>query len=90
MLQTLLVPNYTHKFLGLSSQLTGKNIFSKIDHVLGYHQIPIAPEDMSKTAITTLFGLYECLRMQFEFLMDTVFHNINCVFDYLGNILVAK
>ena len=45
-----------------ASQLAGASIFSKIDLVRGNHQIPVAAEDVSKTAVITPFGLFEFLR----------------------------
>ncbi|GFR97203.1 polyprotein [Elysia marginata] len=48
-----------------SARLAGKNIFSKIDFVGGYHQIPVDLEDVPKTAVITTFGSWEILRMPF-------------------------
>jgi hypothetical protein len=45
----------------LSNALHGCIVFSKIDLVKGYHQIPVATEDIPKTAIIMPFGLFEYL-----------------------------
>ena len=48
-------PSVTH----LLHRLQGSCIFSKVDLVRAYHQIPVAKESRHKTAMTTPIGLFE-------------------------------
>jgi hypothetical protein len=48
-----------------SHQLFDSSVFSKIDLVRAYNQIPVHPADMQKTTITTPFGLFEFPFMSF-------------------------
>jgi hypothetical protein len=49
----------------LFDQLARAKVFSKIDLRSGYHQIKICPKDISKTAFTIRYGLYEYIVMSF-------------------------
>jgi hypothetical protein len=48
-----------------TAQLRGARLFSKIDLIRGYHQIPVSPVDRPKTAITMPFGLFHFCRVPF-------------------------
>ena len=40
-------------------------VLTKLDLLKGNHQIPMAPDDVKKTPITTPFALYEFVQMPF-------------------------
>jgi len=83
----------------LSAGLAGCTVFSKLDLRKGYHQVPVRPQDVPKTAVVTPFGLFEYLRMPFglrnagqtfQRLMDEVLAGLPFVFIYMDDVLVAS
>ena len=82
-----------------NADLRGKKIFSKVDLLKGYHQIPVNPSDVKKTAVITPFGLYVFPRcpfglknagQDFQRLMDRILGDIPHTFVYLDDILIAS
>jgi hypothetical protein len=83
--------------LDLSNKLHGCKFFSCI--VKGYHQIPMAAQDIAKTAIITPFGLFKYLFMPFglrnaaqtfQRFMDSILKHLPFVFCYLDDIIIAS
>lgn len=48
-----------------SAKLRGSRLFSKLDLLRAYHQVPVAPDDIPKTAVDTPAGLVEYLFMPY-------------------------
>ena len=89
------IPN----IMDFNNNMVNCNFFSKIDLVRGYHQIPMSPDSIPKTAVITPFGLWEFTRspfglknsgQHFQRLIDNIFQDIPYVFVYIDDILIAS
>jgi hypothetical protein len=82
-----------------SHQLAGRKVFSTIDLVKAYNQIPVNPEDVPKAAITTPFGLFEFPFMSFglrnaaqtfQRFIDEVLRELDFCYAYIDDVLIAS
>ncbi len=100
-LNAVTVPDrYPLPFLqDFSTVLVGKIVFSKIDLQKAFHQVPIHPNDICKTAIATPFGLVEFTHMTFglrnaaqtfQRLINEVFRGLDFAFAYMDDVCIAS
>ena len=82
-----------------SQNLHGSQIFTKIDLVRAFNQIPVHKDDVEKTAVITPFGLFEFIFLPyglcnapqtFQRFINEVLFDLDFVFAYIDDILIAS
>ena len=82
-----------------TQRLAGSKVFSKIDFVRAYYQIPVEPSDVHKTAVTTPLGLFNFTRtpvalgnsdQTFQRFIHHVTRGLDFVFVHLDDLLVTS
>jgi len=87
----------TPNIADLTSTIGGARVFSKLDLLKGYFQVPVNPADVPKTAIITPFGSYVFhystfgLRNSgatFQRMMDQIFGHLPFCVAYVDDLLI--
>lgn len=82
-----------------SQSLRGTRVYTKLDLVRAYHQIPVAEDHIPLTAITTPFGLFEFPYMSFglrnaaqtfQRFIDEITRDLDFCFFYIDDGLIAS
>lgn len=81
----------------ITSFLHGAKVFSKLDLLKGYYQVPVHTPDIPKTAVTTPFGNftfnYSCFGLRnagatFQRMMDGILGELSFCVCYIDDILI--
>ena len=81
----------------VTSDLFGSKVYSKIDLVKAFFQIPVHEKDIPKTSVITPFGLFEFRMMPFGLRnsaqtfqrhIDNIFRDLPYVFAYIDDLLI--